>query len=436
MNGLSAGTASATITPRVGVDLSGYAARPGPSVGVHDELYCRALVLDDSRARVGIVALDLLGVDLELDAAIREATSACLPPDHLLINCSHTHAGPSVTRLDRRVAADRGYVSSLPRRIAEVVKEAASRLAPATLSYGSAPGRVGINRRERAADGRIIIGRNPEGTVDQEVRALRVATPGGETIAVLFHHACHGTTMGGDNLLISAEWMGAACACLGQRAGAPAMFLQGCAGHTNPDARERSFEEVTRLGRSACEAVLRALDTAEPMAGAPLAARRERIALPLQDPPSPEKARKDLAAAEAAVAKAKADGAHSYWVRALEGCLPLARQIVELADKGASGLTLPFVVQVMRIGELALVGLSGEVFLEFGRQIAAASPFRHTWALGYSNGCECYVPTAEAFAEGGYEAEDSFRWYGTLPLAPEAGDRMAGEAVRLLGAVG
>jgi len=433
---LRAAAAAATITPRVGVDLSGYAARPGPSVGVHDELCCRALVLDDGARRVGTVALDLLGVDLELDAAIREAVAAAVPPDHLLINCSHTHAGPSVTRLDRRVAADRGYVSSLPRRIAEVVKEAASRLAPATLSYGSAPGRIGINRRERAADGRIIIGRNPEGIVDQEMRAVRVTRPGGEPVAVVFHHACHGTTMGGENLLISAEWMGAACGCLGQRIGAPALFLQGCAGQTNPDARERSFEEVTRVGRAGCEAVLRALDAAEPMSGAPLAAHRETIALPLQDPPDPDQARRNLAAAEAAVAKAQADGANSYWVRALEGCLPLARQIVELADKRATGLTLPFVVHVMRIGELALVGLSGEVFLEFAHRIAAASPFPHTWVLGYSNGCECYVPTAEAFGEGGYEAEDSFRWYGTLPLAPEAGDRMAAHASRLLAELG
>jgi hypothetical protein len=432
MNGLCAGAASATITPTVGVDLSGYAARPGPSVGVHDDLWCRALVLDDGARRVAIVALDLLGVDLELDTAIREATSAYLPPDHLLINCSHTHAGPSVTRLDRRVAADRGYVSSLPKRIAAVVAKAASRLAPAALRYGSAPGRVGINRRALTPDGQIIIGRNPAGIVDDEIRALQVNTADGVPLAVVFHHACHGTTLGGENLLISADWMGAACACLRERTGVPAVFLQGCAGQTNPDARERSFEEVARLGQSACEAVLQALAGAKPMSAVPLAARRERIALPLQDPPDPKQARAGLAAAEAAAARARSESVHPYWVQALESCLPLARRIVELADRGASGLTLPFAVQAMRMGDLALVGLSGEVFLEFGRRIAAASPFPHTWALGYSNGCECYVPTPEAFAEGGYEAADSFRWYGTLPLAPDAGERMADEAVRML----
>ena len=52
--------------------------------------------------------------------------------------------------------------------------------------------------------------------------------------------------------------------------------------------------------------------------------------------------------------------------------------------------------------------------------------------LWYTNGCTGYVPTAEAMAEGGYEAADSFRWYGTLALAPEAGERMAAAALRLL----
>jgi neutral ceramidase len=436
MSELRAGAAEAVITPPVGSDLSGYAARPGPSVGVHDDLWGRALVLDDGATRIGLVALDLLGVDLELDAAIREAAAAHVPSNHILINCSHTHAGPSVTRLDRRVGVDRGYVSSLPRRVAEVVGEAASRLAPAALRHGSTRARIGINRRERTPDGRIIIGRNPAGLVDDEMRALQVKTADGGHLAVVFHHACHGTTLGGENRLVSAEWMGAACACLEQRTGVPALFLQGCAGQTNPDARERSFEEVTRLGETACEAVLRALAGAEPIAFAPLAARRKRIALPLQDPPGPEQARAALARAEAAVARARAEGAHPYWVQALESCLPLAQQIVELADRGARGLALPFAVQAMRVGDLALVGLSGEVFLEFAHRIAAASPFPHTWALGYSNGCECYVPTAKAFAEGGYEADDSFRWYGTLPLAPEAGELMAGEAVRMLSEVG
>ena len=56
-------------------------------------------------------------------------------------------------------------------------------------------------------------------------------------------------------------------------------------------------------------------------------------------------------------------------------------------------------------------------------QIEARSRFPHTVVLGYANGCTCHIPTEDAFAEGGYEAVDSFRWYGIPPLAPQAGSQ-------------
>jgi len=57
-----AGVARANITPGVGVDLCGFAGR-GVSVGVLDDLYATALVLDDGRRRVAILHLDLIGVE-------------------------------------------------------------------------------------------------------------------------------------------------------------------------------------------------------------------------------------------------------------------------------------------------------------------------------------------------------------------------------------
>jgi hypothetical protein len=214
--------------------------------------------------------------------------------------------------------------------------------------------------------------------------------------------------------------------------GAPPLFLQGCAGQTNPDRSERSFEQVARLGAMAAEAVTRGLAEATPLAATPLRAAFARVELPLQDPPDRETARGRRALAETDLRQAREQKAHPYWVRALEKLVEHLGTVVARAERGERNLTLPFAVQAMAIGELALVGLSGEVFLEFAHRIAAASPFPHTWVLGYTNGCQCYVPTAEAFGEGGYEAEESFGWYRTLPLAPHAGDEMAAAAGRLL----
>lgn len=434
---LLAGAAEAPITPPAGVELSGYSAREGPSLGVHDDLWCRALVADDGAARIALVSLDLLGLDFALDGALRQAAAEAgeVPPEAVLLNCSHTHAGPAVQRLPTLGVPESSYVASLPRRVAEVVRAAAGRRRPVVLSYGEAPGRVGINRREWRPDGGVVIGSNPGGLVDEVVRVVQVSDEEGVTIALLFSHACHGTTLGAANRMISAEWMGAACESIrGQLdEGAVPVFLQGCAGHTNPEKMTRSFQVVGQLGARAAEAALRAMAAAAPMAGAPLGARLERIELPLQDSPDAPIAEARVAQAERDFEQARREGATATQVHSLQELVNWHRHVLSLARQGARALTLPFAVQALRLGDLALVGLSGEVFLEFALQIAAGSPFRHTLVLGYSNGCVGYVCTPEAIAEGGYEPEVSFYHYRSLPLAPEAGAVMVEAALRLLG---
>jgi hypothetical protein len=446
---LEAGASQVRITPPVGVDLSGYGDREGPSIKVHDDLWCRAVMLRDGAAYLAVVSLDVLGLDFPLDAAIRQQVSRAsgLNPEHLLLNCSHTHAGPAVASaypvpppwVSRGLGLalggpDEGYVATLPALVAEAVVAASQRLAPAAAAFGVAPARVGINRREHRPDGTVVLGRNPRGLRDESVRVLQVSDPRAEPIALLFSHACHGTTLGGENREISAEWMGAACLELQARlkSGAIPMFLQGCCGNINPDREERSFQQVARHGAAMAEAVLAAVRTAQPVSGEALRARLMQVQLPLQNAPGPAAARAELARAEAELARAKQVGQHPYRVRTRAELVHYWQGVLSLAERGARELKLPFAVQAMAIGDVALVGLSGEVFLEFAHQIAAASPFRHTVVLGYSNGCTGYVPTAEAIAEGGYEPDQSFRYYGTLPLAPEAGEEMVAGTVGLL----
>ncbi len=433
---LQAGAAETTITPASGADLSGYAAREGPSTDVHDDLWCRAVVLDDGVTRVALISLDLLGIDFELDAAIRAAVTsrARIHPKGILINCSHTHAGPAVVNLTGLGLPDPSYVEKLPAWTAETVGRACARLEPAEAGYGEAPVSVGINRRERTADGAITIGRNLEGVHDDRVRVLSITRPTGEPIALLFSHAAHGTTLGGANRSVSSEWMGEACRRLKDGLGgdAVAMFLQGCCGEINPDHVGTSFAEVARLGGVMADAIAGARANSRPVSLTGLRARSEMIGLPLQDPPTIEAARADLEKRRQESARARASGAGAYWARALEGQVKHSQWILGLSERGEKGMKLPFAVQALALGEVVLVGLSGEVFFELAQEIEAASPFPHTVVLGYANGCTGYVPTAEAVAEGGYEGDDSFRWYGTLRLAPGAGGEMVAAAVRML----
>jgi hypothetical protein len=87
--------------------------------------------------------------------------------------------------------------------------------------------------------------------------------------------------------------------------------------------------------------------------------------------------------------------------------------------------TLPFNVTVARIGEVALVGLGGEVCNEIGAAIKAASPFPMTVVITHCNGGAGYLVPAHYYPEGGYEPE-------TSPFTAEAAAEVIAEAGRLL----
>jgi neutral ceramidase len=70
-------------------------------------------------------------------------------------------------------------------------------------------------------------------------------------------------------------------------------------------------------------------------------------------------------------------------------------------------------MQAIRLGPLALLSMPVEPFAEIGVVLKAGSPFAATMVSGYSNGTLGYLPTAEAYPEGGYEI-----W--VTPFAPEA----------------
>ena len=78
-----------------------------------------------------------------------------------------------------------------------------------------------------------------------------------------------------------------------------------------------------------------------------------------------------------------------------------------------------------RVGDVAVVGLGGEVFNDIGKAIKAASPFPHTLIITHCNGSAGYLPTKEACPEGGYGVDNS-------PFGPEAAGEVVKEAMRLL----
>jgi neutral ceramidase len=392
---LWAGVARVTITPPVGSTWQGgYAARKRPVQGIHDDLGATALLLanspDDVAGRVALVAADLLNLSAEQVVAVRRlvAEQGSVRPERVMLLCSHTHGGPALlSRAHPPVNAV--YVEALLQQLAGVVYAAAQSWRPVRLGLGFGNAGFNVNRRLRLADGRMVMRPNPDGAIDRTVTVVRLdparvdgAAPGQGPLALLYRYACHPTSVGAENDLITADYPGAARRYIEQvyRAGPSntfGMFLPGCFANLRPNLRgpdggfrSATWPELDALGRQ--------------LAGAAIAAA-EAAGDPIATTPPP-----DLGGPVDAAAT---------WID-----LPL-----EPNDAGRPGW--PAEVQVLRLGGLYLVGLPGEVFLEIGwrtqREVAAAVgvPPERVLVQGYSNGTIAYVPSAAAIPEGGYEVD-------------------------------
>jgi hypothetical protein len=390
------GLAQVKITPERPVFLAGYAARNRPFEKVEADLYAKALALEDRDGhRVVLVTSDLLGFPAAVVEPVcdRLRDKTGLKREQLLLNSSHTHSGPSLS-LD---ASDREgqpagddqrtveYTRQLQDWLVDVVQQAVAHLEPARLSWGVGVCPFVMNRREFTVDG-VILGVNPRGPADRSVPVLRIDRPDGNLRAVLFGAAVHGTTLTERNYELCGDYAGFAQDYVQEKhPGAQALFFLGCAGDANPYPRgtmELAREHGATLGKEVC----RVLETKlRPLRG-PLRVAFDRAALPLQDPPPRAELEK----------KAKGKDGVQAWV---------AKRMLAILDRGEKlpkEYSCP--VAVWQFGDdLTLVGLSGEVVVDYIGLLEKALGPNRLWVAGYCNDVFGYLPSARVLEEGGYE---------------------------------
>jgi neutral ceramidase len=391
-----AGLAQIRITPEQPVLMSGYAARKKPFEKVATDLYVKALILEDGeRHRAVLVTSDLLGFPANVAEPICErlATSIGLARANILLNSSHTHTGPQVS-LKVPAQDDPGeadalrtidYTRSLQDKVVAVVEQAAKNLEPVELSCGSGVAHFVMNRREFTPDG-VILGANPRGLADRSVPVLKIAAFDGTPRAILFGAAVHNTTLRSDYYQICADYAGFAQSLLQQKySGVQAMFMLGCAGDADPYPFG-NMELARQHGTALAEDVARVLGTKlRPIRG-PLHIEFTRVDLPLQS----DLSREQLQELAANKRSAKNFG---------------ATEMLALLDRGqtpATHYTCPVTVWQFG-GDLTLVGLSGEVVVDYVPLLEKALGPNQLWIAAYCNDVFGYLPSARVLAEGGYE---------------------------------
>jgi len=397
-----AGAAPVSITPDDPVWMAGYSSRNQPSQGVSQDLHAKALVVqDEAGARFVIVTVDLVGITepmrSEVERQIKQRFD--LEPSSLLMNASHTHSAPEV-RLDRMRLEERDiawieraerYVQESSDKIVSVIGEALKRLKPAKLSYTHARCGFAMNRR-RVTDKGVHGGPNPEGPVDQSVPVLRVDSIDGKNLrAVVFGYACHCTVLGTYDL--NGDYAGWTQYFLEEaHPDTVALFMAGCGADQNPYPR-RTPELAKQHGRSLANSVEAALmTTAKPLPG-PLRTAIETVPLPFAKGPT----RAELSE----LAKSK----NIYQRRYAE------RLLRQLDENGSFIQQYAYPVQVVRFGnDLTLIGLAGEVVVDYSLRLKQELAGPTVWVAGYCNSLPTYIPSLRVLHEGGYEGGDHRRY--------------------------
>lgn len=431
---LAAGAASVDITPSDAQFLYGYPHVARYSTGVHDPLFSAAVYLDDGDTAVMFVANDIIWLTKASVARVREriADVTGVPPDHILVSATHTHSAPITHRLLSNEAdaavpePDPSYVQQVEHAI----------VAAATQAQDSAVrARVGL----AIADGRALGGnrRAPDGPRDSEVPVLAVKRADRDAyIAAMLVCSMHPTVLHEDSTLISGDFPGLARQYLQQHvlgAGCPVIHHLGAAGNQSPRhvTQANTFSEAQRLGELLGQAVARALENVAYREDLRIMCRQTLVDLPVRDFGAVETARQRRDVALQCLEDLRSGDAPRVQVRTAEVDWFGAEEALVLAEAAAAGRVagvaaecLPAEVQLISLGSWAFVGWPAEVFVEYALALKArcADTFLITLANGEAQG---YLVTAEAAAEGGYEASNA------LFDGPEAGRRLLEATVAL-----
>jgi hypothetical protein len=405
------GLARVKITPEQPVFLAGYASRNHPFERVENDLHAKALALQDRNGnRAVLVTSDLIGFTAAVAEPICEQihSRTGLKREQILLNSAHVHSGPALSLdpkpAENRTAADSertvAYTRQLQEKVVELVVQALGHLEPAKLSWATGVVDFVMNRREFTPQG-VILGVNPRGLADRTVPVLRVDGPDGKLRAVLFGAAVHNTTLTDTNYEVSGDYAGFAQLYVEEHhPGAQALFMIGCAGDANPYPRgnlKLAHTHGTTLGKEVC----RVLETKLRPVRGPLTIAFDRAELPLQEPPPRAELEK----------QAKRKRGIQSWV---------AQQMLKRLEHGESlprQYTCPFTVWQFD-DDLTLVGLPGEVVVDYVRDLEDALGPNKLWLTAYNNDVFGYVPSARVLREGGYETRGLYTG-GIGLFAPE-----------------
>lgn len=415
---MKVGVAQVDITPEPGCELSGFAARTQPSIGVLDRLYAKSLHLVEGDERLLWINVDLIGLLREFVLHFREWATARLglKASQVMISAIHTHSGPATVEISEAGRYDPAYVQFLRGKLEEVAQAAIRNTTACTPVFVEGQCDLAVDRRKKAS-----------ARTDPRVAAFGWRRADGSFAGALTNYAMHAVALGPSNRMISADLPGRTAAILSERLpGRPIVLAtNGACGNLNPPYEHVTFEQLSEWGGQVADGVSGLLPETAPMTDCTLrlASRVVPIALDVLTVDQI----KEIADRYIGHAGSVGEWGDRY-VRALE---KWRRSRIREVEAGQCAATADMEIFAVRLGPAVMLGVNAEVFSAFTDLVREATG-RSVYTVGYANGVRGYLPTNAAYDEGGYEVETAHFFYNSFRFKPGGLEHLADEAARLV----
>ena len=417
--GLKVGTAAVEFEADDSMVIAG-GISPGKAAGQEGKPRAVAVVLEKKPfSKLAIVACDILMITRKhLDPIIAEIeTSTGISSSNILINCTHTHHAPS-TMVLHGYGLDELFTQRVQRGIVKAVQEANANLSPEDYQLFFRLGEektVGQNSRIMLADGMIYwVGPHedfvrPTGPFDAELPVLAFRNATDKLRALIFSHSTHtiGTRRPGKR---SPSFYGLTAQELESELGGTVCYLEGASGSTH-NLTLTCDEASKRI----TQAVRDALTQAMPHPVARLASLKRSFKFKVRN--------FNEAQEDEAVVKYCRAHVGQYGDTVIQVFRDMRRVLAP--QRGQEKETW---LQVMLIGDVAIVGVPAEFFTKLGLDIKNRSLIRYTYIAELANDWIGYLPDLDAHKLGGYQVWTGYHSYAE----PGTGERMVEEAVNML----
>ncbi len=296
-----------------GIYLAGF-GNDRLATGKHDDLWARALVLEQGTKRIAIVSVDLLGYYSKAKyygaGEVRKLLNPQLGIQELLITSTHNHEGPDTVGIWGAEPFRDGkypqYLHFVDREIAKAVTQAAESARPVRMRLGRtdpqlAPSLADLQTR---TDGR------PPNFFDQELRVMQfvgiAGTAKDKTIATIVNWNTHPESMEDENTILTSDFPHTVRESLEQKYGGTAIYISGDLGaveivgdngqgtRTRFDGRDFpvikdnkaktiSFERTEAIGREVAKAAVNALDRSQWSATTSIEVKKAPLQVPMDN---------------------------------------------------------------------------------------------------------------------------------------------------------